>query len=106
MSLRGIVEEMTLGFSTVRTIIGKVNGTDRTTNKHRGRIEVDRQRLAVGNGRSGRRRAAQAGAAGARRRSGFTQGSEGTRPHFAVVTQAPCASPRIAGPEIVEMGSP
>jgi hypothetical protein len=39
-SLRGIVEDTSLGFNTVRTIISKKNGTDRTTEKHRGRIDA------------------------------------------------------------------
>jgi hypothetical protein len=38
-SLRWIADEMTLGFSTVRTIVGQINGTDRTTRKHRERID-------------------------------------------------------------------
>lgn len=44
-SLRWIAEEMSLGLNTVRTIVGKVNGTDRTTRKHREhveRVEIDR----------------------------------------------------------------
>src|SRR5438046_8020082 len=42
-SLRGIAEETSLGLNTVRTIIGKANGTDRTTKKRRGRIVPDKQ---------------------------------------------------------------
>jgi hypothetical protein len=38
-SLRSILEETSLGFSTVRTIIGRANGSDRTTRKHRQRVE-------------------------------------------------------------------
>jgi hypothetical protein len=48
-SLRGIVDDTNLGLNTVRTIVGMINGTDRTTVKHRqrlGRIELDRTRLA------------------------------------------------------------
>jgi hypothetical protein len=44
-SLRWIAEEMTLGLNTVRTIVAKGNGTDRTMQKHRERlerIEIDR----------------------------------------------------------------
>lgn len=45
-SLRGIAEDTSLSFSTVRTIVGRRNGTDRTTVKHRARIELDRQQAA------------------------------------------------------------
>jgi hypothetical protein len=45
-SLRGIVDDTNLGFGTVRTIIDRGNGTDRTTEKHRARIGLDRMRLA------------------------------------------------------------
>ena len=38
MSLRGIVDETSLSFRTVRTIVGQINGTDRTTAKHRARL--------------------------------------------------------------------
>jgi hypothetical protein len=43
MSLRGIVEETSLGFQTVRTIVAQGEQRDRTTQKHRGRLE----RIAV-----------------------------------------------------------
>jgi hypothetical protein len=46
-SLRGIVEETSLGLATVRTIVDKRAGTDRTSMKHRARVEridPDRQR--------------------------------------------------------------
>jgi hypothetical protein len=43
-SLRAIAEETNLGVNTVRTIIGKENGTDRTTIKHLQRIDPDRAR--------------------------------------------------------------
>jgi hypothetical protein len=49
MSLRGIVEELTLGFQTVRTIVAQKDKRDRTTTKHRQRlerIEIDRQQVA------------------------------------------------------------
>ena len=39
-SLRAIVDETTLGFRTVRTIVAQTNGTDRTTNKHRDRLDI------------------------------------------------------------------
>jgi uncharacterized coiled-coil protein SlyX len=39
ISLRGIVDETSLGLNTVRTIIGKANGTDRGTKRHRQRID-------------------------------------------------------------------
>jgi uncharacterized coiled-coil DUF342 family protein len=42
-SLRWIAEETSLGFNTVRTIVGKAEGTDRTTRKHLARIDPDRQ---------------------------------------------------------------
>jgi hypothetical protein len=45
-SLRGIADEMSLGFPTVRTIVGQMNGADRTTQKHRGRIEIGREQIA------------------------------------------------------------
>jgi predicted nucleic acid-binding Zn-ribbon protein len=45
-SLRGIAADTSLGLSTVRTIIAKQSGTDRTTQKHRGRIEIDQQQQA------------------------------------------------------------
>jgi hypothetical protein len=44
-SLRWIAEEMSLGLNTVRTIVAKGSGADRTTRKHRERverIEIDR----------------------------------------------------------------
>ena len=47
-SLRGIAEDTSLSVDTVRTIVGKMNGQDRTTTKHRQRLERidERQRLA------------------------------------------------------------
>lgn len=45
-SLRWIAEETNLSLRTVRTIVGKHAGTDRTTSKHRGRIAIDRQEEA------------------------------------------------------------
>jgi hypothetical protein len=44
MSLRGIADETSLALHTIRTIVGKVNGTDRTTIKHLERIDPDRGR--------------------------------------------------------------
>ena len=41
-SLRWIAEETSLGLNTVRTIVGKVEGTDRTSIKHLKRIDPDR----------------------------------------------------------------
>jgi hypothetical protein len=38
-SLRGIAEETSLGLNTVVTIVSKSNGSDRTTKKHRARLE-------------------------------------------------------------------
>jgi hypothetical protein len=38
-SLRDIAEETSLGFATVRTIVGRKNGTDRTTKRHLARID-------------------------------------------------------------------
>jgi Helix-turn-helix domain of resolvase len=43
-SLRWIAEETNLGVNTVRTIVGKADGTDRTTIKHLQRIDPDRAR--------------------------------------------------------------
>jgi hypothetical protein len=48
-SLRAIAEATSLTLATVRTIIGKQSGKDRTTKKHRQRaerIEIDRERKA------------------------------------------------------------
>jgi hypothetical protein len=41
-SLRGIAEDTSLGLDTVRTIVGKMSGGDRTTRKHRVRAGVER----------------------------------------------------------------
>lgn len=46
-SLRGIAAETSLSFATVRTIIGKQAGTDRTTKMHHARIDIDRQQQAT-----------------------------------------------------------
>lgn len=40
-SLQHIADETSLGMQTVRTIIGKANGTDRTTGKHLARIKPE-----------------------------------------------------------------
>ncbi len=40
LSLRDIVDEINLSFATVRTILGNARGTDRTTNRHRERINI------------------------------------------------------------------
>ena len=40
-SLQHIANETSLGLQTVRTIIGKANGTDRTTGKHLARIKPE-----------------------------------------------------------------
>jgi DNA repair exonuclease SbcCD ATPase subunit len=48
-SLRGIVEDTNLGLPTVRTIVGQMDGRDRTSQKHRGRlerIEISREQRA------------------------------------------------------------
>jgi hypothetical protein len=45
-SLRWIAEETSLGFSTVRTIVGKADGTDRTTKLHRARIDISDQMVS------------------------------------------------------------
>lgn len=45
-SLRGIAEDTSLGFATVRTIVSQKNGTDRTTVKHLERIDPDRAAAA------------------------------------------------------------
>jgi hypothetical protein len=42
-SLRAIAEETGLGLNTVRTIVDKARGADRTVRRHRARIEPDRQ---------------------------------------------------------------
>jgi hypothetical protein len=46
-SLRDIADETNLGLSTVRTIVGQINGTDRTTLKHLTRIDPERARAKV-----------------------------------------------------------
>jgi hypothetical protein len=49
VSLRGICDHTSLSFRTVRTILGRIDGTDRTTRKHRDRahrIEIDKQQQA------------------------------------------------------------
>jgi hypothetical protein len=45
-SLRGIAEDTSLGFATVRTIVAQKDGTDRTTVKHLERIHPDRAAAA------------------------------------------------------------
>jgi len=47
MSLRGIAEETSLGLNTVRTIVSKKNGTDRTSIKYLSRIDPDRARMRM-----------------------------------------------------------
>jgi hypothetical protein len=44
-SLREIAEEMSLGLRTVRTVIAKGNGIDRTTIKHLERIDPERAKV-------------------------------------------------------------
>jgi hypothetical protein len=39
-SLRAIAEETSLGLRTVRTVIDQKNGTDRTTKRHRDRLDI------------------------------------------------------------------
>jgi hypothetical protein len=46
MSLRAIAQETSLALHTVRTILGKAEGADRTTMKHLARIDPDRARAA------------------------------------------------------------
>jgi hypothetical protein len=43
-SLRQIADETNLGLATVRTIVGQINGTDRTAVKHLAKIDPDRAR--------------------------------------------------------------
>ena len=45
-SLRGIAEETGLGLSTVRTIVGRINRSDRTTKKRWQRIQLDKTEQA------------------------------------------------------------
>jgi hypothetical protein len=45
MSLRDIADETSLGLNTVRTIVGRTNGTDRTSIKHLRRIDPDRAHM-------------------------------------------------------------
>jgi hypothetical protein len=48
-SLRGIADDTSLGLNTVRTIVAQKHNSDRTTRKHRQRIErveIDRQQVA------------------------------------------------------------
>ena len=51
-SLRGIADETSLGLPTLRTIIGKRYGTDRTSQRHRERID-NRIRRRRGSGSAG-----------------------------------------------------
>ena len=44
-SLRWIAEETSLGFNTVRTIVGKAEGTDRTSKRHQERIDNRQQAI-------------------------------------------------------------
>jgi hypothetical protein len=49
-SLRQIADETSLGLNTVRTIVGQMDGRDRTTQKHRARLErivIDPQQRAT-----------------------------------------------------------
>jgi hypothetical protein len=46
MSIRDIADETGLGRNTVFTIVGRKAGTDRTTKRHRARIEPDRAQTA------------------------------------------------------------
>jgi hypothetical protein len=48
-SLRGIAEDTSLGLDTIRTIVGKMSGRDRTARKHRSWLERidDRQHQAA-----------------------------------------------------------
>jgi hypothetical protein len=51
-SLRWIAEETNLGLHTVRTIVGRINGTDRTTLKHLKRIDPERAKQRAWEARS------------------------------------------------------
>jgi hypothetical protein len=54
MSLRGIVDETSLGFQTVRTIVSKQIGADRTTKRHRLALDPGSKRiLRAGNAMPG-----------------------------------------------------
>ena len=46
-SLRDIADETSLGLPTVRTIVGKKAGTDRTSSRNLKRIEIDRLKAAA-----------------------------------------------------------
>ena len=61
-SLRWIVDETSLSLRTVRTIVDRRNGTDRTTKARREKIEIDKfQRAHWKTSEANRRCAAQAG---------------------------------------------
>jgi hypothetical protein len=45
-SLRSIADETSLGLPTVRTIVGKAAGTDRTSRREQARIDLRREQLA------------------------------------------------------------
>jgi helix-turn-helix resolvase-like protein len=47
-SLRTIAEETNLGINTVRTIVDRVDGSDRTSIRHRERIEIDQKEATTG----------------------------------------------------------
>ena len=80
-SLRGIVDETSLSLQTVRTIVGRKNGTDRTT---KGWVREDRDRevsaWALEITEAIRRRTAEAGRDGDRDGQGAGTGSQGAGP--------------------------
>lgn len=53
-SLRAIADETSLGLPTVRTIVGKKTGTDRTTTRHRERIDITQLAATLKRQRRGR----------------------------------------------------
>jgi hypothetical protein len=55
-SLRRIAEEMSLGLNTVRTIVGKANGSDRTSRREQERIDLRRQQPRLEAAEAHRRR--------------------------------------------------
>jgi len=71
-----ICDETNRGFSTVRTIVGQIDGTDRTTQKRRERLGLERYRAAEA-AASNRQHAAGAGSSRGRARPGA--GARGAR---------------------------
>jgi hypothetical protein len=78
-------------YSPVRTIVGRKNGTDRTTKARREKIEIDKFQRALEVAEANRRCTAPAGSGRDRDRQGAGAGSQGVGPG-ALTYPASCAS--------------